>query len=141
MIFPDPSHRVDLALIYNHVLSEIRTPITSQESRMLLVHTRDHHTYMVRGRLTMQSRSTCPSAQPQSSTALHMQDFGLWDQPCSLFGVWQVLRREGYGRIFVELDRQRPRRFISSTAVLHCPLEPRNRARNSRAFVSVQCPL
>ncbi|KAK2487586.1 hypothetical protein H9L39_01513 [Fusarium oxysporum f. sp. albedinis] len=38
MIFPDPSHRVDLALIYNHVLSEIRTPITSQESRMLLVH-------------------------------------------------------------------------------------------------------
>ncbi|KAK2696202.1 hypothetical protein QWA68_004917 [Fusarium oxysporum] len=31
MIFPDPSHRVDLALIYNHVLSEIRTPITSQE--------------------------------------------------------------------------------------------------------------
>ncbi|EXM11853.1 hypothetical protein FOIG_01361 [Fusarium odoratissimum NRRL 54006] len=64
---------------------------------MLLVHTRDHHTYMVRGRLTMQSRSTCPSAQPHSTTALHMQDFGLWDQPCSLFGVWQVLRREGYG--------------------------------------------
>jgi hypothetical protein len=42
-----------------------------------------------------------------------MQDFGLWDQPCSLFGVSQALRREDYGGFFVEVDRQRPRRTAS----------------------------